>query len=154
MSWVISRAKHSSTSAYYRMACRCFWDADSDSYAQDVYMNVCCSCSYCCCCAKRTSYELPLGLSVLRCRCIWSVFLLNNDVIEPLCSLGLGFIGLRHLLCWVPQLCGARVVEAQALAGQGLLPDRHRRQAHQPPRGQARRPLHRETGRASGARTC
>ena len=23
-----------------RMACRCFWDADSDNYAQDLYMNV------------------------------------------------------------------------------------------------------------------
>ncbi|KAL8593911.1 hypothetical protein ACOMHN_048348 [Nucella lapillus] len=22
-----------------KMACRCFWDADSDSYAQDLYMN-------------------------------------------------------------------------------------------------------------------
>jgi len=22
------------------MACRCFWDADTDNYAQDIYMNV------------------------------------------------------------------------------------------------------------------
>jgi len=26
-----------------RMACRCLWDSDTDSYAQDVFMNV----SYC-----------------------------------------------------------------------------------------------------------
>lgn len=25
----------------YRMACRCLWDSDTDSYAQDVFMNVC-----------------------------------------------------------------------------------------------------------------
>lgn len=23
-----------------RMACRCFWDSDTDNYAQDIYMNV------------------------------------------------------------------------------------------------------------------
>ena len=24
----------------HRMACRCFWDSDTDNYAQDIYMNV------------------------------------------------------------------------------------------------------------------
>jgi len=23
-----------------RMGCRCFWDSDTDSYAQDIFMNV------------------------------------------------------------------------------------------------------------------
>ncbi len=25
---------------FYRMAARCFWDADTDCYAQDIFMNV------------------------------------------------------------------------------------------------------------------
>ena len=24
----------------FRMACRCFWDSDTDSYAQDIYISV------------------------------------------------------------------------------------------------------------------
>ena len=29
-----------------RMACKCFWDSDADSYVQDVYMNVRCPCTH------------------------------------------------------------------------------------------------------------
>lgn len=25
---------------FYRMGCRCFWDSDTDNYAQDIFMNV------------------------------------------------------------------------------------------------------------------
>ena len=25
---------------FFRMGCRCFWDSDTDNYAQDIFMNV------------------------------------------------------------------------------------------------------------------
>ena len=27
-------------SVHHRMGCRCFWDSDTDNYAQDLFMNV------------------------------------------------------------------------------------------------------------------
>lgn len=70
------------------MAARCFWDADTDSYAQDIFMNVSspgyhwnmlhrrsqiCARSWTCwvCCSSQ-------GESILRGSCLWELLLLSE----------------------------------------------------------------------------
>lgn len=72
----------------YRMAARCFWDADTDSYAQEIYMNVSVTwlysrkmilrCDFCSLPSHCLS-NVFLGQLVLCSSCFWCLLLLMEQ---------------------------------------------------------------------------